>query len=212
MYFRTRSHDNAPMALNYLCGLFQCDRANMERMEEVVPDVPYENLQHFVSECHWDRPGLMGQIGLDADRLLGGFPESVLIIDPTAFAKKGRKSVGVARQWNGRLGKQENSQAGIFAMLCHGRFAAPVDFRLFLPREWIDDPARCRAAHVPEGEVFYRTKAELALEMVCAQRDQGIGYRWCARSDSPRGLVSDSRRAPAPELKESAVAMSGFGA
>lgn len=178
MYFRTRSHDNTPMALNYLCGLFQCDRANMERMEEVVPEIPYENLQHFVSESQWDRVGLMRQVSVDAGKLLGGFADSALVIDPTAFAKKGRKSVGVARQWNGRLGKQENSQAGVFAMLCHGRFACPLDFRLFLPKEWTDDPVRCRAAHVPEQGVRYQTKAQLALTMVHAQRELQVGYRW----------------------------------
>jgi SRSO17 transposase len=178
MYFRTRSHDNTPMALNYLCGLFQCDRSNMERMEEVLPKAHYENLQHFVSESEWDRFGLMGQVAMDADKLLGGFAGSTLIIDPTAFAKRGRKSVGVARQWNGRLGKQENSQVGVFAMLCHDRFVTPLDFRLFLPQEWTDNPVRCRAAHVPEEAIHYRTKAQLALEMVRVQRELQVGYNW----------------------------------
>lgn len=178
VYFQTRSHNNTPMAAAYISGLFQCDRSNMERMEEVIPAVAYENLQHFVSECHWDRDGLMQDIALQADTLLGGHEDSILIIDPTSFPKKGTHSVGVARQWSGRLGKQANCQLGVFAMLCCKRFAVPVDFRLYLPEEWTDDPARCRKAHVPEAAMTYRKTFQLALDMIANQRELGIGYEW----------------------------------
>ena len=95
--------------------------------------------------------------------------ESALIIAPTAFAKKGKCSVGVARQWKGRLSKQDNCQLGITAMLCHGRFAAPVDFRLHLPRDWTENADRCIKAHVPEDRHTYRSSVEIALEMVKAR-------------------------------------------
>ena len=76
----------------------------------------------------------------------------MIVFDPSAFAKKGTKSVGVARQWCGRLGKIENCQVGVYMAYVSRKEHAIVNTRLYLPEEWTKDRARCKAAGVPEGD------------------------------------------------------------
>ena len=77
---------------------------------------------------------------------------AVLIFDESGFAKKGEASAGVARQWNGRLGKVDNCQVGVFATLCRGDMATLIDARLYLPEDWCNDDERCKKAAIPEGK------------------------------------------------------------
>jgi SRSO17 transposase len=130
--------------------LVQAARKNMERMAEVVPDTDYQRLQHFLSHSPWDHAAVMRQVAQEADRLLGGQPDTCLLIDESAFVKKGNESAGAARQWCGRLGKIENCQVGVIAVLSAGERHVPVDARLYLPQRWVDEPARCRRAGIPE--------------------------------------------------------------
>ena len=178
MHFIAHRWDNTETAVKYLCGLMQADRANMERMEEVVPEVDYQAMQQFISNSPWDMAGLMATLAQRVNGLLGGQADSALIIDPSAFAKKGQSSVGVARQWNGRLGKQDNCQVGVFAALCSGFRAALLDFELYLPKSWSLDRERCLKAQMPEEEIRYRSKSEIALAMVRRQRSLGTAFRW----------------------------------
>jgi SRSO17 transposase len=97
-----------------------------------------------------------------------------------AFTKKGEKSVGVARQWNGRLGKVDNCQVGVFAALARKDRVTLVDTRLFLPKEWTDDKERCLNAGVPEDRLEHRTKPELALALVKSGRANGLKFAWVA--------------------------------
>jgi hypothetical protein len=90
-----------------------------------------QQFQHFISHSPWDHEAVVAQIGQDADRLLGGKPTSSLIIDESIFAKQGDRSVGVARQWSGRLGKVDNCQVAVFGALTDGQRHAPVDMRLY---------------------------------------------------------------------------------
>ena len=85
----------------------------MLRMSE-VNEIDHQAMQHMLTEgcVNWD--GFGEQVARETDALLGG-SESVLIFDESAFAKKGKASAGVARQWNGRLGKVDNCQVGVFA-------------------------------------------------------------------------------------------------
>ncbi len=95
--------------------------------------------------------------------------------------KKGRCSAGVARQWNGRLGKPENSQVAVFAALSAGDRVIPVDTELFLPEEWTDDRERCVKAGIPENRYDHKTKPELAIEIVKRQRKIGTRFDYvCA--------------------------------
>ncbi|MDD2468407.1 MAG: transposase, partial [Desulfobulbus sp.] len=109
--------------MSYLSGLMQAARKNVERMTEVVPETQYQSLQHFTTHSPWDYRPVMDQVALDADRLLGGTPDSGLILDESSIPKKGKKSVGVARQWCGRLGKVDNCQTGVYASLVQGASA-----------------------------------------------------------------------------------------
>jgi len=140
-------------AETYLRGLVQAERKNMERMAEVVPETDYQRLQHFLSHSPWDPQAVMQQVAAEADRLLGGQPDSCLLIDEPGFVKKGKDSAGVARQWCGRLGKLENCQVGVFAALCRGERHIPIDGRLYLPQEWVEDRRRCWQAGIPDGEI-----------------------------------------------------------
>ena len=150
----------------------------MERMVEVVPDTDYQQLQHFLSHSPWDHQAVMRQVASEADRLLGGHPDSCLLIDESGFVKKGKDSAGVARQWCGRLGKLENCQVGVFAALCRGERHIPIDSRLYLPKEWVEDRQRCRRAGIPEAEIVARSKAQHALAMVQQARADGLCFAW----------------------------------
>jgi len=162
----------------YLHGLMQACRKNMERMEEVVPESNYQSLQHFISHSEWDARAVLDQVAVEADRHLGGSADSALLLDESASEKKGEKSVGVARQWNGRLGKVENSQVAVFASLTKGQYSTLIDTRLYLPKEWTQDPQRCLAAGVPQSELAHKSKAELAFEMVVHARQNGVRFGW----------------------------------
>jgi len=177
-HFKLKTRDVGEMARQYMCGLVQADKKNIERIEEAVPECDYHALQHFITDSPWDHRAVMDQVATEADKILGGSSDSCLLIDETAFEKKGTKSVGVARQWNGRLGKVDNCQVAVFAALAQRERITPIDTRLYLPKEWTDDPARCRAAKVPRIETVFRRKADLALEMVSHARSLGVRFNW----------------------------------
>jgi SRSO17 transposase len=165
-------------AEQYLRGLVQAGRKNMERMAEAVPETDYQQLQHFLTHSPWDHRLVMQQVAAEADRLLGGQPDTCLLIDESGFIKKGKDSAGVARQWCGRLGKVENCQVGVFAVLCHGERHIPIDGRLYLPKEWSDDRQRCRKAGIPDADIVARSKAEHARAMVKQARASGMRFAW----------------------------------
>jgi len=173
-FFATNTRNGIEGSRNYLFGLIQSEKKNMERMAEVVPNTNDQSLQHFISNSTWNHVSLLEQIAKDADAILGGTENSYLIIDESGFVKKGGKSVGVSRQWIGRLGKIDNCQVGVYASLGCGDEVALIA----LPGAWCDDLERCRKANVPEAEMCFRTKAQLALEMVRHARIQGIRYAW----------------------------------
>lgn len=162
----------------YARGLIQAGRRNMERMVEAVPDAVWHEQQHFTTYSPWDASALMSRVARDANRLIGGQDDSFLLGDESGFSKKGDKSVGVARQWNGRLGKIDNCQVGVFTALARRDRVTLIDTRLFLPEEWTNDKERCRRAGVPEDRLQHRTKPQLLLEMVKKHRAEGLQFAW----------------------------------
>ena len=166
------------MAQRYLHGLAQANEATFAAMAAVVEDGCEQQFQHFISNAPWRHEPVIEQIGRDADRRLGGKPDSALLIDESSFVKHGDYSVGVARQWCGRLGKVDNCQVAVFAVLTDGARHVPVDMRLYLPQRWIDDPARCDRAEIPPEARTMRSKTALALEMVRAARARGMRFGW----------------------------------
>jgi SRSO17 transposase len=177
-YFTVSTRSVATQAEQYLYGLMQSDKRNMERMAEVVPDSDEQSFQNFISNSPWNARAILNRIGIDADSLFGGDPDTCLIIDETSFIKKGVMSVGVARQWCGRLGKVDNCQVGVFAALACRSHVTLIDTRLYLPKVWINDPERCGNAGVPEEFIVYQKKSEQALDMIKQARNNGIRFNW----------------------------------
>src|SRR5919197_1569941 len=103
-----------------------------------------------------------------------GDPQAVLVVDETGFPKKGTTSVGVQRQYSGTAGKVDNCQLGVFLAYASAKGRAFIDRELYLPEGWTDDPARCRAARVPE-QVGFRTKPQLARLMLERALDAAVG-------------------------------------
>jgi SRSO17 transposase len=137
-------------------------------------------LQWFVGVSKWDDQPLRGELTRQIACELGD-SDGVLVFDPSAFPKSGRESVGVARQWCGRLGKVENCQVAVYLgyVSCHEHTL--VDTRLYLPKEWTQDKARMKKAGVPKG-TKYRTRHELALELL-DQHGGNLPHRWITGDD-----------------------------
>jgi len=146
----------------------------MLRMSEVNA-VDHQSLQHMVTDGCVDWEGFGEQLTHETDALLGG-GESVLLFDESAFEKKGCASAGVARQWNGRLGKVDNCQVGVFATLCRGELASLIDVRLYLPEVWAEDTKRCERAAIPAWHRHYRSKTALALAMLETALQRGVRF------------------------------------
>jgi SRSO17 transposase len=177
-FFRTKTRDCAAVAGRYLRGLAQAEDCTFAGMATVVDEGCAQQFQHFISNSPWDHEPVVAQISQDADRLLGGKPTSSLIIDESSFAKQGDRSVGVARQWSGRLGKVDNCQVAVFGVLTDGQRHAPVDMRLYLPKRWIDDPARCEQAGIPQKARTLTSKSDHALDIVRQARARGMRFEW----------------------------------
>lgn len=177
-HFRRRTRTVETSVQHYVRGLLQAETKNMGRMEEAIPEADHQALHHMLSESAWSERAVLDQVAQDARRLLGGHADSALPIDESGCPKKGTRSVGVARQWCGQLGKVENCQVGVFAALSRGTEVTSIDERLFLPEAWTSDSARCQAAGVPEAQRGFRRKTDLALAMIRHARQRGIGFAW----------------------------------
>lgn len=178
-HFIVHGRDVGEHARHYLTGLLgRNGRKSIGRIGEELPAANYQGMQQFISDSPWDERALMRQVRTDAEAVLGRHPDTALYLDETSFVKKGNASVGVQRQYCGRLGKLDNCQVGVFACLGRGERAALVDFRLFLPESWAQDPERCQKAKVPAAEQQHQTKAQLALAMVRQARAEGLSHQW----------------------------------
>jgi len=141
--------------------------------------VQHQKLLHFVGVSPWSDEAVLAKV---AEMVLPAIerhgPIEAWIIDDTGFAKKGRHSVGVARQYCGELGKQDNCQVAVSLSLANRHASLPVAFKLYLPEEWAADRERRRKAGVPE-EIGFATKAEIALAQIEA----------ACKANLPRGVV-----------------------
>ncbi len=178
-HFKSHRHDVFEKAQQYACGLMQGgSRKNMDRMAEVVPDSNSRNLQQFLTHSKWDSRAVIDDVASDANELIGNNNRTGLIIDETSFKKQGNKSVGTARQWLGRFGKVDNGQVAVFGVLSKNALVTPTDTRLYLPKSWTDNPYRCDEAGIPEEFREFKTKDQLALDIVTHARNNGLQYGW----------------------------------
>jgi SRSO17 transposase len=139
-----------------------------------------QGLQKFLGQVDWDHQPLLTELALQVGQELGE-ADAVLVFDPSAFAKKGTESVGVQRQWCGRLGKVENCQVGLYLGYVGRRDHALVDVRLYLPKEWARARRRRNKAGVP-ADVRFHTRHELALQML-DERGPLLPHAWIAGDD-----------------------------
>jgi SRSO17 transposase len=163
----------------YLQGLLvgRAERRNAENLAEQVEGATPRALQRFLTEAPWSVDRVTERLQEDTAPLLER-PDAAWVVDETGFTKQGTKSVGVARQYSGTLGKVGNCQVGVFLGYASERGQALVDSRLYLPARWTDDRARCRAAGVP-ATVPFQTKPELALAMLrSARAREQLHARW----------------------------------
>jgi SRSO17 transposase len=144
-------------------------------------DQDRHGLQRFVGESAWDHKPMLRLLAEQVGRELGE-ADGVIVFDPSAFAKKGNASVGVQRQWCGRLSKVENCQVGVFMGYVSRREHTLVDVRLYLPKKWVLSRKRCRKAGVPEEEIRHRTRHALALEML-AEQGPLLPHAWITGDD-----------------------------
>lgn len=166
-------------AYQYLCGLFQAEKRNIEKICETVVDSEMQSLNHFISESPWEWEPVITRIGEDTSRLFADRAEKIgLLIDESGWKKAGTQSVGVGRQYLGNLGKVDNGQVAVFASLVQGEQVGIIDTRLYLPESWTTDPTRCQQAGIPSDKRVFQTKPELAVEMVRAAKKTGIAYEW----------------------------------
>ena len=158
------------------------DRCNAENLADVVAVSP-RVLQRFVTESRWSDRDLVCRLqSVMAPRLQ--HPEAVWVVDESGFVKQGKKSVGVARQYCGTLGKVGNCQVGVFLAYVTPEARLLVDKELLLPEAWCSDAARCEEADIPKSERMYRSKPELALAELRRAKAWGhLSASWVAGDD-----------------------------
>ena len=167
-------------ARHYVSGLLSDLKSKDAESIAYLHDRERQGLQKFIGQASWDHEPLIAELARQVGQRLGE-PGGVLIFDPSAFVKQGKKSVGVQRQWCGRLGKVENCQVGVFLGYASHAGHALVDSRLYLPREWTKDRKRMSEAGVPR-EVRFATRHELALQMLDLH-GRLLPHRWVAGDD-----------------------------
>jgi SRSO17 transposase len=158
--------EQAEHCLVYVTGLLSSiERKSIEPIANELGE-PRRTLQHFVGAGRWDDGAVLSELRRHAAEELGD-PAGILVVDPTSFVKKGGDSVGVKRQFCGRLGKVDNCQVGLFMGYASPRGHTLVHAELYLPEEWASDPARRDKCHVPE-EVVFRTTQQMAADWLMA--------------------------------------------
>ena len=169
---------------DYCMGLMlPAERKSVEPLAAVTAPArvaaQHQSLLHFIANGAWSDERVLAKVReMVLPEIERKGPIEAWIIDDTAFAKKGKHSVGVARQYCGQLGKQDNCQAAVSLSLANRHASLPVAYQLYLPEEWARDAARRKKARVPEDIVF-KTKPEIAFDQI----------RWAVRSGLPKGVV-----------------------
>ena len=133
-------------------------------------------MQHFITESNWEHRAVIDQVAKQAGASLPKAKLTGLLIDESGWVKKGGGSVGVDHQYCGNVGKTANSQVAVFGCLCNDKYAALVDTMLYLPRSWTESPGRCDKAGIPYEERSFKTKPELATDIVRHQVELGVSF------------------------------------
>jgi SRSO17 transposase len=178
-------------ALAYLQGIVSSvERKNGWQLAEHAGEARPDGMQRLLGSASWDadlvRDDLRAYILEQLDD-----PQAILVIDETSFPKRGKKSAGVKKQYCGATGQVENCQVGVFLSYVSVKGHTLIDRELYLPKDWIDDPGRCREAGIPET-VRFQTKCELAQQMIERLWEAQIPFSWVV-ADSVYGGNLDLR-------------------
>lgn len=154
-------------------------------MVEQTVGTDYDQMQHFISKSPWSSFDVMDTVAEKLHALLteqtnitgSPTPSIGLMLDESGWEKSGKESVGVARQYIGQVGKIANGQVGVFASLSDGDQVGLVQGRLYLPKEWTTDSKRCDKVGIPEDKRLYKTKPELAVEIL-KSLPESVTYDW----------------------------------
>lgn len=195
--------DRARPLQDYCTGLLMPgERKSVEPMAALTaPErtaAQHQSLLHFVGEGRWSDDLVLAKVrdmvlpGIERHGAITGW-----IIDDTSFPKQGSHSVGVARQYCGVLGKQDNCQVAVSLSLANARASLPVAYRLYLPDEWAKDAERRKKAGVPE-EIAFKTKPEIALDQIRAAVTAGL---------PPAPVLMDAGYGPHSELRKAITAL-----
>ena len=185
-FYRVEHRDNAITVIRGLISGLERKTCEPIAIEAGLPRKP---IQFFVGAGKWDDEAVMGELRQHIREELAE-PDGVVVIDPSAFPKKGTESCGVGRQWCGRLGKVENCQVGVFLAYVAKAGSAPLDRRLYLPEDWADDADRREKCHVPP-EVKFREKWQIALDLLDRSLP-GLPHGWIV-ADDEFGRASEFR-------------------
>lgn len=161
------------------------ERRSIENIAEAIDGCVVRSLQQFITNAPWQANAVLAELRTQVAAEWGD-SEAVLTVDETGFPKKGATSVGVKKPYSGTLGRTDNCQIGVFLGYHAAKGHTLIDRRLFLPEEWASDQPRREKAGVPKGVIF-RTKPELALEMVADAVAAGLPLRWVT-GDSVYGV------------------------
>jgi SRSO17 transposase len=185
--FLSGASDGHELGEAYVRGIFKTEagKRNIERMNEELElsGDSYQRIQQFITNSTWSAANLISEIALNTSNFYATQNDYRrcnvgYIIDESAHIKKGKNSVGVARQYAGVIGKVENCQTGVYVSLVFNSHSTLINERLFLPESWTSDSKRCEKAGIPEDKRTFKTKLELALEMVEADVEAGVEFGW----------------------------------
>ncbi len=150
-HFSSKTRDMSLQAKQYVHGqLVRQHKGNLMEFEKRVPESDNQSLHHFVANSPWQEEPALKQLATDVSVHIGDEHQGSLHIDESGFPKQGDHSVGVARQYCGRLGKVDNCQVGVFLGYTNGQQRILLDKRLYLTQEWATDKARRQACGVPK--------------------------------------------------------------
>jgi SRSO17 transposase len=171
--------DRALPLRDYCAGLLTAEgRKSVEPMAAVTApaqvSVQHQKLLHFVGEGNWSDERLLAKVReLVIPAIERHEPIKAWIIDDTSYPKQGTHSVGVHHQYCGQLGKQANCQVAVTLSIANHHASLPIAYRLYLPKDWVDDAQRRRRAHVPEA-IGFKTKPQIALTQIRAALAAGV--------------------------------------
>ena len=184
-------------AATFVRGL--CSDLERKNSESIAYHFQLERkqIQYFIGESSWNDEPVRAELARQVAAQLGT-SDGVLVFDPSGFPKSGKESVGVARQWCGRLGKIDNCQVGVFMAYVSRYGHALIDGELYLPKEWTKDKPRMKKAGVPKSRQKHRTRHEICLELLDRHGPQ-MPHTWITGDDElgrPAEFRRELRRRP----------------